>query len=311
MTRYRYSLWMILPVLLASCESVDVPGEIKGESHSLEIMAETVNSDTRASGTSWDIGDKIGVYAFATGASYRNVTFSNKANNTALFYNVTANPINIESGKSYNIAGYYPYKESLPVDFTVTDLAQDIDNDWLGAYVSGHSGSMSTVSMQFKHLLSKMHVVVEAETDMHIYPCAVFISGLKHQGRFEVPDNGEPCVVVTGAKVNDWKVTKAIPETAMHSLEPEMTNSKWNGNIMYGWTTRDRIILPQDCSGEDLTIYLKNVQTGEVVGTGTFRLNFEAGKSYEIKVNVKYGSMEIGGCTITDWTSNTKYMIME
>lgn len=314
MTRYRNCLWMTLPVLLASCESMNVPEVTQGVCRPLEITAVNGVSGTRASGANWDMKDEIGVSATSSDGTALNVKYANGFNTgkVGAFAFAGENAILLDDTKTYNINAYYPYfgdegsVVSVPLDYSDKSKAYDL----MWASVSGHSGAVTNVSMEFKHQVSKVRFIVECDNNIDIRYHSVYLSGLAVKGTFSVSDTGVPSITL-GAKENDWKFNRSIHDTASAGEMPEFFDDKQNGLYLYGYSV-EGFVLPQDCSGSDITVSLRDTRPGGgTLCTGTFRFKFEAGKSYEIKVNYKYGKMEIGGCTITDWFPNTKYMIME
>ena len=193
----------------------------------------------------------------------------------------------------------------MPLDYSDKSKAYDL----MWASVSGHSGAVTNVSMEFKHQVSKVRFIVECDNDVNIWNHCIYLSGLAVKGTFSLSPTGVPSITL-GAKENDWKFNKVPAETASGGNLPEIFDSKWNGiSVMYGYSV-EGMVLPQDCSGSDITVSLRQYSSGGVMCSGTFRFKFEAGKSYEIKVNYKYGKMEIGGCTITNWDPESKDMTM-
>ncbi len=144
-----------------------------------EIRVEASVKQTRASGTSFEIGDKMGLYAVEyNGDEVASLQVAgNFINNEALIYNGTAWTGDCTlywSESPCDFYGIYPYQEPATVSEYLFDLPTDQNSpetedalsgyeaaDLLWAKAEKVSREDGAVQLQFKHMMSRVVVKIE------------------------------------------------------------------------------------------------------------------------------------------------------
>ena len=144
-----------------------------------EIRVEASVKQTRAAGTSFEIGDKMGLYAVEyNGDEVASLQVaSNFINNEALTYNGSAwvgGRTLYWSDKPCDFYGIYPYQEPATVSEYLFDLPTDQNSpetddalsgyeaaDLLWAKATKVSREDGAVQLQFKHMMSRVVVKIE------------------------------------------------------------------------------------------------------------------------------------------------------
>ena len=144
-----------------------------------EIRVEASVKQTRAAGTSFEIGDKMGLYAVEyNGDDVASLQVAgNFINNEALTYNGSAwvgGRTLYWSDKACDFYGIYPYQEPATVSEYLFDLPTDQNSpetddalsgyeaaDLLWAKATKVSREDGAVQLQFKHMMSRVVVKIE------------------------------------------------------------------------------------------------------------------------------------------------------
>lgn len=144
-----------------------------------EIRVEASVKQTRAAGTSFEIGDKMGLYAVEyNGDEVASLQVAgNFINNEALIYNGSAwagGRTLYWSDKPCDFYGIYPYQEPATVSEYLFDLPTDQNSpetddalsgyeaaDLLWAKATKVSREDGAVQLQFKHMMSRVVVKIE------------------------------------------------------------------------------------------------------------------------------------------------------
>ena len=144
-----------------------------------EIRVEASVKQTRAAGTSFEIGDKMGLYAVEyNGDEVASLQVAgNFINNEALIYNGSAwagGRTLYWSDKPCDFYGIYPYQEPATVSEYLFDLPTDQNSpetddalsgyeaaDLLWAKATKVSRDDGAVQLQFKHMMSRVVVKIE------------------------------------------------------------------------------------------------------------------------------------------------------
>lgn len=167
MSMKRSLLIAAVAVAVCACDKeIDVdayipePGEIQ-----LDMLYP--GQDTRVTGNSFDVDDKIGVYVTASDKALQ--LAGNEVNNEAFAFNggswTSSRRVYWNNG-THDIYAYYPYSESVndvaDYSFSVqTDQSNQSaysQSDFLWASKSGVTASAEPVPMQFEHKMSKVVV---------------------------------------------------------------------------------------------------------------------------------------------------------
>lgn len=309
MVRNKYYLLLTISVLLASCESMDVPDVMEGKSNPLVIKAVADGTTTRASGSNWDKNDEIGV-SVAGSRNYLNVKYTNssEAGPVGNFEVAGETPVLLKEFETYDLYAYYPFmgnegkKASIPLDFTDQSKAKAYDIMW--APLTKVDGSNPNLNLELHHQLCKLRIILECDVDMQLRDIALFISGLSMKGTFSIDETGKPNISVGSEKCSNVKVGKSPYEANMWECEDVFDFMKYGptGNL-YGYTV-EATILPQT---SPITVSWGhwNPKVGNPSTLASSEsIEFLGGHLYTLRVMVS-GSiveMNISGCSISGWS---------
>ncbi len=189
---------------------------------------------TRASGTEWAAGDKIGIYMFATGTttvseSNGNIQYSNSktvASESATFKVVRASETIYypQDDAAVDFLAYYPYSST---KVGVSDLVYEVDvntanqadQTLIDLMVSNNlteqSLSKSALSLKFAHALSQINFVVTAGTGTpSLVGLAITVSDLINNAEYNLTTQK----ITLGKLVTDLEIADMsaiiIPQTA-------------------------------------------------------------------------------------------------
>lgn len=169
-----FSILAVATLLMVGCENGDVE-----TFNPNEIRVEASMKQTRASATSFEIGDKLGLYAVEyDGDNVAELQVAgNFINNEALTYNGSAwvgGRTLYWSDKPCDFYGIYPYQEPATVSEYLFDLPTDQNGpetddalsgyeaaDLLWAKATKVSRGDGAVQLQFKHMMSRVVVKIE------------------------------------------------------------------------------------------------------------------------------------------------------
>ena len=304
MVRYRYYLGLVIPMLLASCESANITDEPAGKSNALVIRAMAGGSSTRASGSNWDKGDEIGVSVGGT-QTYRNVKYRNTSESgpVGIFENVGNIPVTLNPGETHDVYAYYPFMGvegktvSVPIDFTDQSKAFDI----MWAPLTTVDGSHPDLNLEFEHQLCRYRFIVECDEDVDVRDCPIFLSGLSMRGTFSIDATGKPSITVNSEDSGPFKIGKAPAETGLtETAEVYDIQINTEDNIVHGYTV-EGLILPQDAPA--FILYLGDPTSGnEFRASNPGRLRFNPGELCIFRVGVRKDSKSFDmNCSISRW----------
>lgn len=188
---------------------------------------------TRASGTEWAAGDKIGIYMFGTGTttvieSKGNIQYYNsqtEAGTSATFeVEDAAQTIYYPQGDvAVDFLAYYPYGEKVAVDDYVYEVdvnsANQADQTLIDLMVSnnltGKSLSQTALSLEFAHALSQLNFVVSAGTGTpSLDGLTITVSGLINDADYDLTSQ----TITLGTTASDLEIVNQsaviIPQTA-------------------------------------------------------------------------------------------------
>lgn len=170
-----FSILVVATLLMVGCENENDLAQYNSD----EIRVEASVKQTRASGTSFEIGDKMGLYAVEyNGDEVAELQVAgNFINNEPLTYNGTAwagGRTLYWSENPCDFYGIYPYQEPATVSEYLFDLPTDQNSpetedalsgyeaaDLLWAKATKVSREDGAVQLQFKHMMSRVVVKIE------------------------------------------------------------------------------------------------------------------------------------------------------
>ena len=242
---------------------------------------------TRASGTTWDNGDRIGVTDIGNDTQYGNVPFILKNGK----FEAEEKVIYIEDVKTHTFRAYYPYNAAGGTLAATTDATAQQNQpaiDFL--FASGATGDKNSpvvsftdktkdggADNSFHHRMSRITLTIEAGDGVDfsvIKPERYTLDGLKLTGTFNTADGI--------ATADDGAQTG------------ELTMELADGNL-----TSSVILFPQTAASLPLTVNYRsqNYRATLTVPEGAL----QAGNNYTYTVKVRNKNLEVSEATIAKW----------
>lgn len=229
---YLPVLGMLL-LFTRACSKTDIP---QGNDESIAVafysaISEVTRNDppydpslTRASGTDWDAGDHIGIYAVPTGktweeASFINVDYVNSTGGAAGIFQAADSEKAVMlpgNGSKLDFVAYYPYSATAENDFNVavdiTDQTVPSRIDVLYAKAEGKDKTTPEIPLIFDHKLAQL-VLSFSATDVVLEGMKVTLNNVTTNGWLDLT-NG---VVTQGTDIGEIMPvvkTDAVADTA-------------------------------------------------------------------------------------------------
>lgn len=276
-------LTTLVSLALSSC--ADGGDNVATNNNAIKFNASIAS--TRATGTSWTAGDKIGIFMIPQGKTLGDALASNKrytasasgeltndGDDQALYYP--------SDGSNVDFVTYYPYtnvtNNQIPVN--VADQSSQASIDLLYTKTSsGFSNSSTSVPLNYKHKLAHMILNITKSADVSLSNFAVNLVGTKTKATFDLATD---TLIAAGDAAN---VTYKLTDNGNNQMQAEA------------------IILPNNNLTTDAAIEF-------TIGTQTFKQSLsgdtlKSGSNYNYTVNIsnKNGQpvVAVGQATITDW----------
>ena len=276
MKTMKHSMVAALALALVACgdenelasdvQALDSPEEV---SFSAGILS-------RASGSSWDAEDKVGISATGGGTSYSNVQYQVAEAGASVAFNPVAEAICYTADAPMSFTAYYPYAETLDNGFIYKNTTEtQVGVDFLWSSVNNRPYSEApVVSFTFRHQMALLEVQVTSDEDLSGQN--VVIGGLKHDGGFNtVIGEAKP---QAEAQAQDWTVGTAVSGTEF----------EFSG-----------FIYPQDAN--ELAVKIGEQEAKLSLGQNMF----QAGYKYTVTATIDDGKISaqitINGNTIEGW----------
>ncbi|MDD4777195.1 MAG: fimbrillin family protein [Fermentimonas sp.] len=298
----------IVILLMLSCTKgeIDISGENTEDADEVEATFNTtINSaTTRASGTLWEAGDEIGLFAVTNGNSLSNASIYNRYKNIKYINNSAGATANlISSGNTIKFPGtkdtvdfraYYPYSAIGTIGATSSEgtwgtgsgsdfeLLIDVSQqspcsaiDVMFAKAKGNNRDNPSVDLLFNHSLSQFILTVTAEEGISLEGTEIEIVNAVTQGTMNLNDGTvTPSAEVSGDTITplvsyDAALNK-ITATAILIPDWDLSTAKVNlqtaNGTEYYWKANEYQLLPNTRKGYDIKL---TSETVEVVATGT------------------------------------------
>lgn len=226
-----------------------------------------------------------------------------------------------ESGCTYSFCAFYP-TEAATYDFNTNRLTAtyDVKTQGIGAAAvdllkasdtRAYDGNNGTVSFNFKHMLSRISVVVKKGADWNELPGNqlavnnVKMWGFASKGNYAAPYNEEP-------SVQHWTGSEITTEQNTFFIDSDFPNFVTNGEEQ---VYEEMFAIPQQVSA-DMGIslnytYLDPNSSGETIDkTSTVSLNqfaateWAAGKSLRYVLTINPNGISFTTMEVPDWTSS-------
>ena len=243
---------------------------------------------TRASGTTWDNGDRIGITDIGNDTQYGNVPFILKNGK----FEAEGKVIYIEDTKTHTFRAYYPYNAAGGILAATTDATAQQNQpaiDFL--FASGATGDKNNPVVSFTdktakggednsfhHRMSQITLTFEAGDGVNfsvVKPERYTLDGLLLTGTFNTADG--IATADNGAQTG---------ELAMNLADGNLTSSI--------------ILFPQTVASLPLVVNYKGQEYHATLTMPEGAL--QAGNNYTYTVKVNATGLTLEGCTIGSWT---------
>ena len=284
MMKIKFFALAALALALAACNN---DNEIlNGDPVAAQFTADIAIA-TRASGTTWDNGDRIGITDIGNDTRYGNVPFILKNGK----FEAEGKVIYFEDTKTHTFRAYYPYNASGGILTATTDATAQQNQpaiDFL--FASGATGDKNTPVVSFTdktakggednsfhHRMSQITLTFEAGDGVNfsvVKPERYTLDGLLLTGTFNTADG---------------------IATADNGLQTgELTMNLADGNL-----TSSIILFPQTVASLPLVVNYKGQEYHATLTVPEGAL--QAGNNYTYTVKVNATGLTLESCTIGDW----------
>ena len=282
----RFFTLAALALALAACTNDNE--NLNDDSVAAVINAEISDAvSTRASGTTWDNGDRIGVTDIGNDTQYGNVPFILKNGK----FEAEENVIYIKDTKTHTFRAYYPYNAAGGTLAATTDATAQQNQpaiDFL--FASGATGDKNNPVVSFTdktakggednsfhHRMSQITLTFEAGAGVdfsQVKPERYTLDGLKLTGTFNTADGI--------ATADDGAQTG---ELTMELADGSLTSSV--------------ILFPQTAASLPLVVNFNDVEYKATLTVPEGAL--QAGNNYTYTVKVRNKGIEVSEATIAKW----------
>ena len=280
----RFFALAALALLLGACNN---DNEIlNGDPVAAQFTADIAPA-TRASGTTWDNGDRIGITDIGNDTQYGNVPFILKNGK----FEAEGKVIYIEDTKTHTFRAYYPYNAAGGILTATTDATAQQNQpaiDFL--FASGATGDKNNPVVSFTdktakggednsfhHRMSQITLTFEAGDGVNfsvVKPERYTLDGLLLTGTFNTADG--IATADNGAQTG------------------ELTMNLADGNL-----TSSIILFPQTVASLPLVVNYKGQEYHATLTMPEGAL--QAGNNYTYTVKVNATGLTLEGCTIGSW----------
>ena len=300
----KYLFLAATALSLAACSSDDENMGVNDGPVAAQITAGINDVLTRASGTTWEADDAIGVSTVSTtattgGTQYNNMKYVTTGDGNFTHSDGEASGIFFQdASETVTFRAYYPFDEDSQEGSTastindVTTSVQTNQKDFDFMFATGATASKDVPTIKFdetsnatdarfKHMMTRLvlNITTDAEagfTADQVENGTYYLSGIKHNGTFNT-ENGT--AEATGDVTNSWNITSYIT---------------YNNNI----GACSLILYPQ--TGANLTF---SATVGGQTYTGTLAPAFAASTSYSYDISIQKTGLKISSATIQDWSN--------
>ena len=278
----------LIALVLFSCKEKEPMfdnNHITGGRKYVKFDASIENPATKASGTTWGLGDAIGVYMKAAGANLSAALDENVKYTTPGDGVFSAATTGIElptDGSNVDFISYYPYQTTItglsyPINTAVQTSLPDIDLLYSNNAVNANKTN-SLIDMNFKHVLSLLILNVTTGSGVSdLTGLSLSATGLKTDGSLNLADG----TITLGS--------------ATATLTPTINASSTTA------ATVNAILVPgQDMSSAELTFTL----SGKAYKWTPAAQALETGKKYTYSIQLSATGVVVANPqgSIQDWT---------
>ncbi|WP_321332174.1 fimbrillin family protein [uncultured Bacteroides sp.] len=280
-------LTAIASIILSSCTNEDDHQELPTN---LAIsFSTTIASNTRATGSTWTEGDKVGVFMIPQGGTLDAALASNKKYSASatgeLTYDSEDQAIYFPSdGSKVDFVTYYPYttvaNNQIAVNVTDQTSQESIDLMYAPTKSGFSNTTLGKVNLNFTHQLTHMVLNITKASNVSLDNFGVKLLGTETKATFDLATG---TLNVTSG--NTSGIAYKVVDKGNNQLQAEA------------------IVLPSTKLGDDAAIEF-------TIGSQTFKqslagssLNSASDYSYNVNISDNDGKpvVVIGQATITDW----------
>ena len=276
----------LLAGAMVSCSTEDTASTTANGKVAVQFTG-GISVNTRASGTTWDNGDRIGITDIGNDSQYGNVPFILKNGK----FEAEGKVIYIEDAKTHTFRAYYPYNAAGGILTATTDATAQQNQpaiDFL--FASGATGDKNSPVVSFTdktykggednsfhHRMSRITLTFEAGDGVDfsmVKPERYTLDGLLLTGTFNTADG---------------------IATADNGLQTgELTMNLADGNL-----TSSIILFPQTVASLPLVVNYKGQEYPATLTMPEGAL--QAGNNYTYTVKVRNKVLEVSEATIAKW----------
>lgn len=236
---------------------------------------------SRASGSAWSDGDKVGIYMNAGGTDFENYEYTASADGALTAAGKT---LKYPEEGTADFFAYYPYQTSISnktYAVNVSDQSDPTKIDLLYATKTGISNG-EAVNFAFSHQLSQIVInVSHDETIASLNGLKIQVKGMNTQASFALADG---------------------------TLTSTDSKADFDMNVNAEGTTAEAIVIPTaDLTGAELVFTLADGKSFGWDLTQSDVSSFDKGTkyTYEASLSMTNGqpSADMGNATIDDWTT--------
>ncbi len=261
------------------CDKSENPSVHETENLSVSFTALKNNGETtRASGTSWDNGDKIGVFAIKSQSTLQqeNIVDNNEnlpftTNGSGFFFPQAKSIYYPQDGSPMDIISYYPYKESMDNYVYPIDIAEQTDFFYSNNLKGINKDDIGNNTLVFNRVLSKLVLNIAAKTaNTPLNGLSVTMSGAKTRASFSLStgilsaeENSitDIALPLSGSETQKQVSALLLPETNGGQIKIHFKI----GAETYSWTIPNALE-----PGKVYSYEIKLDKTGETVKTGSY-----------------------------------------
>ncbi|MFA7493711.1 MAG: fimbrillin family protein [Proteiniphilum sp.] len=187
----------LLCLIFSSCEG-DTPTPPGALGEEVRLSATIEGLKTRASGSTWDKGDAIGVYmkksgeALSSSAIAMNINYQTTGTSAFLPAKGATTITFPLDGSNVDFIGYYPYKEDIsnfiyPIDLSDQSVQANIDLLY-SDNAKTFNADNPDINMSFSHQLSKIALQIEHEFRPTLSDIEIIITNVATKANFDLKD---------------------------------------------------------------------------------------------------------------------------
>ncbi len=295
MGKYSFILFALPALMLAACSEEEPVDGSAGAEGAAVVTADIGAVGSRAAGSQWGAGDRIGISGTSGSVTYANVPYVTAAgdgNFAAL--NGKADGIFFHTNGIATFSAYYPYNDDLTgeegsntvIAASTADQSQAADFDFL--YANGAKGSLANPALNFtgeaafKHSMAQLVVKLTTSAEAGFAEGIngvttdgrITVGGIKHNGRFDTA-TGE-------ATANGYASTLVLQK-------PQVAGNTASYSL---------ILFPQTAEDVELVIAYEGNSY-----SCTFTPTLAAGKRYTVNATLSKTGLTVATAEIADWTA--------